>query len=130
MCIRDRSYIDVVFERASAFEWTTYSYRYYNKESEERFGQWAVAHDWCSVIRATMSNSKAEAYQGEVTDAIERFFPLKTTRKRSGDLPWINHAIRRRIRQRKAIFRREGRSATWKRLKKVTEEMLKKRKER
>ena len=52
------------------------SYRFYNKDSEELFGQWAIAHDWNCVIRSTTSNSKEEAYQGEVTDAIARFFHL------------------------------------------------------
>ena len=106
------SYVEVAFERRAANKWEKYSYRFYNKESEELFGQWAIAHDWAPVIRATTSNAKAEAYQGEVTDAIAQFFPLKTTKRKSGDLPWINAAIRRRLRQRKVIYRREGRSAT------------------
>ena len=42
----------------------------------------------------------------------------------------MNAAIRCRIWQRKSIYKREGRSATWRRLKKTAEEMLKKRKER
>ena len=72
------------------------------------------------------SNRKTKTYQVEVTDAIEHFFPLKNTKRRSGDLPWINHAIR----QRKAIYCRESRSAAWKRLKKVTNEMIQKRREK
>ena len=55
---------------------------------------------------------------------------MQTTKRKSGDLPWVNHAIRKRIKQRKAVYRREGRSSTWKRLKKVTEAMLSKRKEK
>ena len=73
-----------------SFEWIMYSYRYYNKDSEEEFGRWAINHDWAWVIRATTSNAKAAPYQGEVLDAISRFFPLKTTRRKSTDLPWIN----------------------------------------
>ena len=106
------SYVDIAFPRRAAFEWISYSYRLYNKDSEELFGQWAIAHDWNCVIRSTTSNAKAEVYLGEVTDAIARFFPLKTTKRKSGDLPWINSAIRRQLRQRKSIYRREGRSAT------------------
>ena len=34
------------------------------------------------------------------------------------------------MRQRKAVYKREGRSAAWKRLKKITNAMLEKRKER
>ena len=87
-------------------------------------------HDWSCVTGLEGSNRKTEAYQAEVTDAIEHFFPLKTTKRRSGDLPWINHAIILRVRQKKAIYRREGRPASWKRLKKVTDEMIQKRREK
>ena len=115
-------------ERTSSFQWVTYSYRFYNKDSADLFGNWVILHDWACVTSLEGSNAKAEAYQSEVIDTIETLFPLKTTKRKSGDLPWVNNAIRKRIRQRKAVYKREGRSATWRRLKKITDGMLKKRK--
>ena len=50
-------------------------------------------------------------------------------RRKTTDPPWINATILRRQRQRRAVYRREGRSAKWKRLKKVVEKIVKKRKE-
>ena len=75
------------------------------------------------------SNRKADAYQATVTSTIETFFPLITTRRKSTDLPWVNSRIRRRIKQRKAIFRCEGRSARWRRHKNKTEELIATRRE-
>ena len=63
----------------------------------------------------------------KVTAAIERCFPLITTRRRSSDPPWINAAIRKRIKKRKAVYRDEGRSPRWKRLRKVISDMIKRR---
>ena len=53
-------------------------------------------------------------YQTAITSAIDKFFPLITTKRKSTDLPWINKQIRKLVRKRKAIFLREGRSARWK----------------
>ena len=87
-------------------------------------------HDWSDVIRAVTSNEKADIYQKTITDAIERIFPLKTTRRKSTDLPWINNTIRKRIRRRMKIYRREGRSELWKWMKKCTDEMIRERRDK
>ena len=58
---------------------------------------------------------------------MERFFPLIMVRKKSSDCPWINGKIRRLIKKWKGIYRSEGRSEKWRKLKKLTEELLKKR---
>ena len=92
--------------------------------------KWAVSHDWAEVLGAAGSNGKAAAYQKTIDTAISVHFKLITTTRRSTDPPWVNEAIRRRVRQRKGIFRREGRSAKWKRLKKVVERMVKTRREK
>ena len=49
-------------------------------------------------------------------------------RKRSNEAPWITHGIRKKIRMRMRIFRREGRSARWRRLKRITDSIIKQKK--
>ena len=44
---------------------------------------------------------------------MEECYPHKRRRKRSNEDPWITHGIRRKIRMRMAIYRREGRSRRW-----------------
>ena len=70
---------------------------------------------------------KAEEYDKIVMKGVGEFFPLKTTRRKDTDPPWINDNIRRKVRRRKAIYRVEGTSAAWKRLKKATVALVKKR---
>ena len=117
-------YATAKLKKLRTFEWLSYQYRYYNEESEGQFGSWIVTHDWPEVVRVEGSNRKADAYQATVTSAIETFFPLITMRRKSTDLPWVNSRIRRRIKQRKAIFRCEGRLARWRRHKAKTEEII------
>ena len=81
------------------------------------------------VVQAVGSNRKAEMYQEAVTLAMENFFPLVTVRKKSTDCPWINNRIRKLTARRQGIYRCEGRSEKWRRLKRITDEIIKKRRE-
>ena len=105
----------VAFVRAGlpkvrSFEWLKYQYRYYSDQAVEKFGQWLATKDWGDVASAVGSNAKAEAYQAAVTGAMEEIFPLITVRKKSTDCPWISNRIRKLVRRRKGVYRREGRS--------------------
>ena len=124
------AYVTTELRKLNTFEWLTYRYRFYNDESVEKFRRWIAFADWGPVLEATGSNQKAAAYQEIVNGAVEQFFPLITTRRKSTDLPWINAAIRRKIRQRKAIFRQGGRCSRWRRLKARTDEMIADRREK
>ena len=111
------AYLTLDLPRRESFEWVTYSYRFFTEEAREEFGQWMVTHDWSEVWEAVGSDAKAEAYQAKMDWAMDAFFPLRTMKKKSTDLPWINRAIRKRIRRRMAVYRKEGRSELWKFLK-------------
>ena len=122
--------IESVLPRTEAYELLTYSFRYYTEESAEVFTRWAVGQDWSLVLEAEGSNAKAAAYQSLVEGAIASSFKLITTTRKSTDPPWINAAIRKRVAQRRSIYRREGRSAAWKRLKRVVVCLVKRRRAR
>ena len=56
---------------------------------------------------------------------MDAYFPYVRTVRRSSELPWINSGVHKRIKQRRAIYKREGRSAKWKRMKKVADNIIK-----
>ena len=122
------AYMTATLPRREAFEWITYTYRHFDDQAKAKFRDWLIMHDWSEVITVAGSNAKANAYQATLGKAMDEFFPLRTSRRKSTDLPWINRAIRRRIRRRKKIYRKEGRSELWKVVKKEVDEMIKKRK--
>ena len=57
-------------------------------------------------------------------------FPLRTIRRRSTDLPWLNKSFLNLIKNRKKLFVEEGgiRTATWKDEKKRVDQIIKTRK--
>ena len=98
------------------FRWETYSYRHYDETAEEAFKPWIVMHDWREVIEQEGSNNKTNAYQATLQWAVDQFFPLKTTRKKSTDLPWLDKKTLKLIRNRRRLFWTEGgeRTDRWK----------------
>ena len=73
------------------------------------------------------SNRKMEIYQDEVVSAMEQFFPLVMVTRKSTNPPWYNWKVRKRISQKRGVYRREGRSPKWRRLRKLLEELIKRR---
>ena len=124
------SYVSVSLPKIQAFTWLTYSYRYFNEESVQKFRNWIVPESWGDVLDVQGSQNKAVAYQAKITGALESCFPLITVRRKSTDPPWINAKIRTMIRRRRGIYRQHGRSAAWKRLKKKTLSLITKRRQK
>ena len=114
------AFVEVELPRREAYELLRYTYRLYTEEGAKSFAKWITFHDWGEILRAEGSNRKADLYQKHLDLAMDTFFPYVTTVRKSTDPPWINARVLKRIKQRKAVYRREGRSAAWKRLKKVT----------
>ena len=122
------AYVTAKIQTRQAPEWISYTYRQYSDEARDAFGRWLVGHDWMDVVTAVGSDEKAAAYQSQIDAALDRFFPLRTTRCRKSDLPWVNKALRKKIRRRKRLYKKYGRSVAWKRLRDKIAETLKERK--
>ena len=105
------AYARMDLKKTQTFKWLSYSYCHYDEDAEKEFGRWLAGHDWSDVMQAEGSNLKTEIYQKTVTAAINSIIPVKFTRLKSTDLPWINS--RRQIRRRRAIFKLHGRSDRW-----------------
>ena len=70
----------------------------------------------------------AEALGKTLDQAMAMFFPLITRRLRSDQDPWVNVALERMIVRRKKIFKLQGRSKSWKKVNRRTEQIIKERK--
>ena len=104
-------------------ETVTYTYRHYSERAARQFISAMSEQDWSGVLEAGNSESKVEAFQAIVDANMEKFFPLRTTKKRKSDPPWVNNQIRRLVVKRRRVYDKEGRSARWKRLKKFTADL-------
>ena len=93
----------------------TYTYRVRTPEAEADFRWWIVQQDWADVLLSRGSDSKAEKFQDTIEAALDTFFPTRTVRRKSTELPWINRAIRKRIERMSAHSVRDRRTARWRR---------------
>ena len=112
-----------------SFTWQKYTYRHYNDASVELFKNWIVFHKWEEVTNAKGSNAMAGAYQATIVQALERFFPLKTTKKKSTDLPWMSTKIRKLCGTKKRLFWEAGgkRTDEWREVKRKIDQEIKNR---
>ena len=124
------AYCRLKLPRLTTYGWESFTYRFYNEQAKKEFRDWLVMHKWDEVAVAQGSNKKTEAYQDTLTQAMDKFFPWKTTRRKTNDLPWINGKVVKRIEARKRLFWLEGgkRTEAWKEEKKRTTDLIKDRK--
>ena len=118
-------FCSVNLPRFQAYEWITFSYMKQTEKGNDLFKNWILDQDWSSFFEAEGSNNKAEAYQALINSSLSSCFPIVSVRRKSTEDPWITDKIHRKIRQRKPIFRRLGRCKAWKKMKKVTNQMIK-----
>ena len=98
------AYCTMMMKRIQTFVWQKFTYRHFNEDSVKAFKEWVVFHEWGEVLEAEGSNRKAEAYQKTINEALDRFFPWRTTRRRSNEHPWMNKRIKKLIKDRKDLF--------------------------
>ena len=102
------TYLRAAIKKKETFKWETYSYRHRTPEAREAFKSRIVLHDWQSVYNPVGTDTETNEYQRVLGEAIDAFFPLKTTRRKSNDLPWMIRWILKRITGRKKIFAEAG----------------------
>ena len=94
-------------------EWEVFTHRPYTDRGKEGFKTDIAAADWSPVLGAAGSNAKATAYQLIIEDLIDKNFPLKTVKRKEGDLPWFNNTARKMSQKKQAVYKAEGKSDRW-----------------
>ena len=117
-------------QRRQSYEWITYSYRVCTEEARKDFGSWLVTQDWSEVLMTQGASEKAKVYQELIDAAMDTFFPVRTTRRKSTNPPWINKTILKKIKRRNTLYTKEGKTELWHDMKKNIEAMIKDRKKK
>ena len=108
-------------------ETVTYKHRPYTATGAEQFVTEIAGQDWSVVYNGRTPDDKAAAYQEVVEGLMDRCFPVKTVTRRKSDPPWVNEKIRRLCMKRRKIYDKEGRSKRWRKLRKLSSELYRKR---
>ena len=91
---------------------------------------WLGSQSWSSVTGAPCSSSKVAALHQVIEEGMRSCFEKKVSCKKTSEPSWISTDIRTLIRRRRAVFKREGRSRNWWRLKKKSAVAIKNRRDR
>ena len=101
----------------------SFQIRRIDNKRKERFTKALLDIDWICIEKNNCSDS-ALALSEILDGLVDQHFPKKTIRLRGRDLPWITPTIRRAIRKRKRRYKKHGRDAIWKEMKKETDRMI------
>ena len=101
--------------RKEPVKWEVFSHRPITKSGEISFLAELEGQDWSLVLTAQGPNAKVGAFHSIIQDLTDRHFPLKITRRKESDLPWLDARARKMIKRKAAIFKSEGPSERWER---------------
>ena len=102
---------DVTAKKKSV--WSVCTFRKSGKKAQERFVEEMLTVDWNNVRDAGGVEEKHGIFQKKLDDLMDKYFPWQKSRKREGDLPWLDSLGKKKIRRKKAIYRDEGKSERW-----------------
>ena len=105
-----------------------YSYVKQSQEGDLKLKTFLEQADWTTVTNCSSVHTMVDRLHDIFEKGMEVCYDRVTTSRKSNQPQWINQRVIDLIAQRRAIFRREGRSEAWKRLKKKTRAIIKRRK--
>ncbi|KAI8499835.1 hypothetical protein Bbelb_221520 [Branchiostoma belcheri] len=82
--------------------------------------------DLSAVYRAETVDEKVETFNNIVHTMMDTCVPLKTSRIRSDDKPWMNNTIKAAIRERQTAFLKYGKTDRWKKLRNHIKRLIRK----
>ena len=64
------------------------------------FGRWIMQYEWYEVLNLNNVQDKYDLFSSTITDAVNRYFPLKGVRSCTSDKPWITPKLKGLIKKR------------------------------
>ena len=95
------------------FNWVVKMVRKRSRKADEASCREIRSLDWSEVEAAEGVDNKAEALERTIEALTDRHFPMIRTRRRSNEPPLITHKIRRLLKKKCRIYKKEGRSQAW-----------------
>ena len=104
-------------ERKRDFVWVRKQARKHTARAVDNFGFDLARTNWSMLCPPNASpDDLVGAFQGHIAQLTDQHFPLQNIRMRSNEAQWITNAIRKLSKQKKRVFKREGKSRLWIRL--------------
>ena len=97
------------------YEWVKVKVRLRSEIREQAFKGSLSSLDW-SHLESMGLNEAVTKFEETIGSLTDHHFPLKTFLRRSNEKPWITNRIRKKSKKKRMIFRKRGRSASWRAL--------------
>lgn len=111
------------------FKWIRKTTRKFTTQASATFGRRLAAVDWNEVLPPGLHPDElVEKFEEYTLALVDELFPLRTSRRRSNDPPWITEGIRRLSKQKKRVYRREKKSNLWRTLDSRMSELIQEKK--
>ena len=105
--------VESLLPRPKTFTWEVHEYLKISPEGRAKFSELIKTESWEGVKKLAPNNHlMAAKFHETLDDLIHKCFEWCRTRRKSTDKPWISDDPRKRIKQRRAVFRDSGRSKT------------------
>ena len=112
------------WKHSHKFRWIKTRHRDLREDNVNSCVQLINAFDWQQLCHGEAAGA-AEALHTQLSIFADRTIPWKTSKRRSTDKPWVDNKTRKKMCQRRAVYRDRGRdSIDWKELKDKTDDML------
>ena len=116
-------------ERKERPVWKKISYRPFSEVAAAAFQLEMEGVEWTPVYQANGTNAKARELQRILDYLMDKYFPVKTIRRKNTDKPWINESTKKKAKRKRAVFREEGKSERWEAMRQDLDEHLERRQE-
>ena len=113
--------VEAAFPKLHIYENIEFEHQPFSATGEKTFLEKLRQTSWKPVMDQDSPSEAVNELNNILDGLMSASFPKKIVKYRSCDPPWITKYIRRLVRRRKRIFKREGRSASWKKMKEVTD---------
>ena len=105
-----------------------YTYLRNTDVGKAKFGDLLRSRDWTKLIEETDLDEKVRMLHAFYEEAMNQCFDRVQVKRKSKEAPWMTEWIRKKIHQRRGVYRKYGRNEYWKKLKRQEKREVKRRK--
>ena len=77
----------------------------------QRFSQWITSYDWPSILQTEDYELKYKKFHEAITNMLEKLLPIKPTRVRQSNNPWMTPSLKCSILKRQRMLHKYGKSS-------------------
>ena len=99
-----------------SYVWSTIRRRVFREANVQPYRSKLSSISWRQEFEGLSVDDQVERFNTRLTELSDQFFPITSYRVKSGEFLWFSRGLKRMHRQMKRVYKREGNSAAFRRL--------------